>query len=123
MFMNGEPSRRLQRLVEAVRNLQLNSLIKEDLAVLLASSYSLSKPHTTPRMGFRTLQETAIAPYGIVHAILCSPMEFCFSFVSEGVDNRTLARLPSEAKTMGLSGLDGSVRQKTSAKPSDASRR
>lgn len=74
-------------------------------------------------MGFWTLQETAIAPYRIVHAILCSSMELCFSFVSKDAGRLALASLPSEAKTMGLSGLDGSVRQKTSAKPSDASRR
>lgn len=97
-------------------------LIEEHFGVLLTGQHRVFDPTHTERIGLRPLKKSAVPPKSIGHAVLCSPMKFC-PVVSalENIDVALLPCLPSEANTMGLSGLEGSVRQKTSARPSEAS--
>ena len=92
--------------------------------MFLAGFNSFPYSSYAQRVRSRALKEPTVAPNGVVHAVLRCPMELCTVNQSDVSPFTTVDRLiPSDAKTIGLSGLEGSDRQKTSANPSDASRR
>ena len=92
--------------------------------MLLALDAAFSQPPNRVWVRPRALQETTVPPDRIAHAVLCSPMKLCIqSAAVRRARVKWTNESPAEAKTMGLSGRDGSVRQKTSARPSEASLR
>lgn len=98
-------------------------LIEKDLTVLSACLNFLANPPNTERIRFWTLKESTISSNDIIHSILCSSVELCMVSANSHLSQNQANFVPSEANTMGLSGLEGSVKQKTSASPSDASRK
>lgn len=68
---------------------------------------------------FRSLQETAVSSQDVIHAILCGAVEFCKpQSATQIVLSQLDQNLPPNANIIGLSGRDGSVKQKTSANAS-----
>lgn len=78
------------------------------------------EPLCAEGVGLGTLQESAISANHVGHAVLCSSMEL-YSHVNLRPQIHASVQIPSDAKTIGLSALEGSVNTNTSAKPSEAS--
>ena len=80
----------------------------------------LSKSSDAAMIGLWSLEKTAISANDIVKAVLRGLMKFYTGQLGAG-DGIKTSYLPSEVKTIGLPGFDGSVKQNTSASPSEAS--
>lgn len=87
--------------------------------MLYASVNFLPNSSDAKRIRLWSLKKSAIPADYIGHPVLRCSVEFCN--VLDIPKDVCAASVPSEAKTMGLSGLDGSVKQNTSARPSEAS--
>lgn len=90
--------------------------------MLLAGHDFLPRPFHTKRISFEPLKKPTVTPNDIIHTILRCSVEFYRKSVCNFSMNIMDSIIPSNAKTIGLSGLEGSVQQKTSARPSEASR-
>ncbi len=97
-------------------------LVEDDFAVLLTRFDLLTNPSDAEWVRLWALKESTVAAQHIIHAILSCSVEF-YGLVSSCGREQVWLRLPSDEKTIGLSGLEGSVKQKTSARPSEASLR
>ena len=126
MFMKGDPSRRLLELafLDDLDTEGRGLLIKKYFTVLSAIPDGISQPSSAQSVCPRALKEAAIAANGVIHTILSCPVEFSRHLnTTANNQDQDQDHVPSEAKTIGLSGLDGSVKQNTSARPSEASRK
>lgn len=94
-------------------------LVKDDLTDLLTSPNCFLESRDTMLIRSGSLKKATVSSNCIVHAVLSGAVKLCL--VSTNYFLRVID-LPSDAKMIGLSGLEGSVRQYTSARPSDASR-
>ena len=89
--------------------------------MLSSCFYGLPYPLNTGTVRMRALEEPTIAADNVVHTVLRHLVESYVLTLALKKQNLQVSCQPSEAKTIGLSCREGSVRQNTSAKPSDDS--